>query len=204
MAPFNHFNVIAPAYDKLIKRTSASPLAGLIEPPVEGRLLDAGGGTGRASMGLVGLAGSITIADSSIRMLRQAQTKPGLQAVAASVEALPFAAGCFSRVLMVDTFHHVADQETCLKELWRVLSSRGRLIIEEPDIRYVAAKAIWLFEKLLLMRSRFWPAGEIATLLRRLGADVHITEQGQTVWIVGIRPGGASPTPRKDLAPAVA
>lgn len=153
-------------------------------------MLDAAGGTGRISADLVGLAQHITIADESFGMLRQARSKPGLQAVAARIEALPFPSGCFERVIMVDAYHHLADQPRALQEMWRSLAPGGRLIIEEPDIAAVAVRLVALVERLLLMRSRFRQADDIAAALARLGGLTRALRQDHNYWVIGTKTAG--------------
>ena len=74
----NHFNFLAPIYDRVIKATDFSNLEGLLEIPVSGVLLDAGGGTGRVSNAFVGKASSIVVADLSHPMLKQTRKKKDL------------------------------------------------------------------------------------------------------------------------------
>lgn len=190
MPVFDHFGYLSTIYDRLFRRDEASPLRAVADLPVEGRLLDAAGGTGRISAGLVGLAQHITIADESFGMLRQARSKPGLQAVAAHIEALPFPSGCFERVIMVDAYHHLADQPRAMQEMWRTLASGGRLVIEEPDIAVLAVRLVALVERLLLMRSRFRPADDIAAGLGRLGGEPRVLRQDHSFWVIGTKTAG--------------
>lgn len=190
MPQFDHFSFLAPIYDRWVRPREVSPLAGLADLPVEGRLLDAAGGTGRIAATLTGQARSLTVADASVEMLRMANAKPGLQPVAAQIEALPFPAGCFDRVIMVDAFHHLADQQRGLEEMWRTLAPGGRVVIEEPDIAVFAVKLIALVERLLLMRSRFRPADDIAAGLGRLGGEPRIIRQDQSFWVIGAKTAG--------------
>jgi demethylmenaquinone methyltransferase/2-methoxy-6-polyprenyl-1,4-benzoquinol methylase len=147
-------------------------------------LLDAGGGTGRIAGSLAGQAGQIIVADESCKMLSRARAKPGLRLAAAHAERLPFTAGTFDRVIMVDAYHHLRDQDRSLAELLRVCAPGGLVVLEEPDIERVGVWAMALFERLALMRSRFRRAEEIASGLRALGADVSIHRQATTAWIV--------------------
>jgi ubiquinone/menaquinone biosynthesis C-methylase UbiE len=190
MPLFDHFSVLSPIYDRLFRRDEATPLIALADLPVEGRLLDAAGGTGRIAANLVGNARSLTVADASPGMLHQAKSKTGLQTVAAQIEALPFPPACFDRVVMVDAFHHLADQQRGLEEMWRTLAPGGRVVIEEPDIAVFAVKLIALVERALLMRSRFRPAGDIAAGLDRLGGEARIVRQDHAYWVIGVKTAG--------------
>jgi len=184
MPRLDHFGLLAPLYDRLIRTPDTETLAGLAGLPAAGRLLDVGGGTGRIAQSLVPRVGTLIVVDESWKMLSRARPKPGLNLAAAHAERLPFPSGAFDRVIMVDAFHHLEDQEGSLRELLRVCAPGGRLVVEEPDITRVGVWAIALFERLLLMRSRFRRAETIADQLRRMGAAPTIHRQEATVWIV--------------------
>lgn len=83
------------------------------------------------------------ILDNSAGMVRQA-TRKGLTAVRGEVEALPFADGCFSRILVVDAFHHFRNHTRAAQELVRVLSSHGRLVVLEPNVKRWGGRS-WLW-----------------------------------------------------------
>ena len=184
MPRLDHFGLLAPLYDRLIRTPDTETLAGLAGLPAAGRLLDAGGGTGRIAQSLVHRVGTLIVVDESWKMLSHARPKPGLNPTAAHTERLPFPSGAFDRVIMVDAFHHLRDQERSLRELLRVCARGGRLVVEEPDITRVGVWAIALFERLVLMRSRFRRAETIADQLRRMGAATTIHRRDATVWVV--------------------
>jgi len=186
MPIFDHFDVLAPLYDRLIKIPENHHLAQVSDLPIAGRLLDAAGGTGRIAQQLVDQVGMMVISDISVNMLRQAQQKDGLScAVGSETEKMPFADGSFERVIVVDAYHHLLDQEQSLCEFWRVLAPGGRLVIEEPDIRRPGVKILALAEKLAFFRSHFVLAEKIAARLEEYGAKTNVKRDGITVWIVG-------------------
>ncbi len=102
---------------------------------VHGAVLDAGCGTGgllarlrseRADLRLVGVewAGSAVV---------RAATKSGTLIVRGSVNALPFADGCFDAAIAADLLCHAGiDPPRALAELRRVLRPGGRLIVNMP------------------------------------------------------------------------
>jgi ubiquinone/menaquinone biosynthesis C-methylase UbiE len=163
MAKFDHFNFLSPVYDLVFGRASQSAIINLADIKPHHSVLDVGGGTGRVAVQMISLAKSTIIADSALKMLREAQKK-GISAINANAEQLPFENGAFDRIIMVDALHHVADQEQTLNELWRSLKPDGILIIEEPDIDHWFVKLIALGEKLLLMRSHFLRPQEIKAM----------------------------------------
>jgi len=187
MPIFDHFDLLAPFYDRVIRGPGDTPLLELLAPPAPGWLLDAGGGTGRVAAALAGHFERIVIADGSRPMLGQALAKGCCAAVVGYTERLPFDDGNFARVIMVDAYHHLSDQQASLRELWRVLAPGGRLVIEEPDIRLFAVKLVALAEKLALMRSHFMRAEAIAAGLEALGASTQLVRREHNAWVVGIK-----------------
>jgi demethylmenaquinone methyltransferase/2-methoxy-6-polyprenyl-1,4-benzoquinol methylase len=181
---FDHFSFLAPYYDRLIQYEARETLISLAKLPVKGRLLDAGGGTGRVAEVLRGMASQIVVADASFSMLRQAAEKDGMQTVGAHAEALPFPDNSFERILMVDAFHHLIDQPAAAGELWRALKPGGTLVIEEPDIRKWPVKVVALAEKIALMRSHFRSPDRILNLFSGGESRIQVVREGYNAWIV--------------------
>jgi len=184
MAKFDHFNLLSPVYDLVFGRTSQSAIIELAEIKPHHTVLDVGGGTGRVAVQMIPIAQSTIIADSALKMIREAQKK-GIIAINANAEQLPFKDGTFDRIIMVDALHHVVDQRQTLDELRRLLKPGGMLVIEEPDIHHWLVKLIALGEKLLLMRSHFLKPQEIKAMCSCLdvrSVDIH-TDKG-IAWIV--------------------
>jgi demethylmenaquinone methyltransferase/2-methoxy-6-polyprenyl-1,4-benzoquinol methylase len=188
MSRFDHFDFLAPLYDRVISIPENDHLGELLGLPIEGRLLDAGGGTGRIAQRLQDRVGHLTIADASLPMLRQAHEKACCDVTGAHTERLPFAEGSFERVIVIDAYHHLADQPESLREFVRVVSPGGRLIIEEPDIDHFGVKLVALVEKMAFMRSHFERAERIAERLEPLGVSVKITHEGHNYWITASKP----------------
>lgn len=184
MSNFNHFDRLAPFYDRFFKLGDPSHIIGIVGLPIKGKILDAGGGTGRVSETMIGMADSIIIVDYSYGMLEQARQKNGLETICAPTEKLPFCSESFERVIIVDAFHHVANHEETLRELWRVLKPGGKIVIEEPDIRHIMVKLTAIVEKILLMRSHFINPMRIANMIQYPNANIEIHRKGYTTWIV--------------------
>jgi ubiquinone/menaquinone biosynthesis C-methylase UbiE len=182
---FDHFNLLAPFYERLIAAPDSSRLQALLDLPVTGRLLDAGGGTGRVSSLLRPYINEVYLTDTSFGMLRQAKQKKYLTVSLARAENLPFADGMFDRVLVVDALHHFFNQEIAIKELLRVLKTGGRLVIEEPDLHRFQVKLIALAEKVALLRSHFYSPEKIATFVSNQGYEARIERDNRiSAWIV--------------------
>ncbi len=180
----DHFDIIAPIYDLLIKLTVEPALIDILNLPTEGRLLDAGGGTGRVSQKLVNHAGQVVVCDFSERMLRQAKKKDQLQPVRTRVEKLPFPDESFDRILVVDALHHFKKPEEAIREFVRILKPAGRLVIEDFDINRWEVKLIAWGEKLALMGSHFFTPDQIGEMISNTGLTPTITRNGRTsVWV---------------------
>lgn len=188
MPLLDHFDLLAPVYDKLIKPPNPEKLSQVGRFPVDGALLDAGGGTGRVAEILSNQATQVIVADLSLGMLRQTVQKGCLRAVVSATEKLPFEDAFFERVIMVDALHHVCSQEVTARELWRVIKPGGLIIIEEPDIHRFSVKLIALAEKLALMRSKILSPEQIAGLFVTVGALIHIEKEGYAAWVVAEKP----------------
>ncbi|UCD78397.1 MAG: class I SAM-dependent methyltransferase [Desulfobacterales bacterium] len=180
----DHFDLIASIYDRVIGPPDTGRLKHLLKLPTAGWLLDGGGGTGRVSSHLRALVDHIVISDLSRRMLQKALEKQ-VNPVCAHVERLPFAGGCFDRILVVDALHHFCDQQKAIEDLLRVLKPGGRLVIEEPDFNHKGVKVLALMEKALLMRSHFYTPEKIRDMIAGQGYPAAIENDGRyTAWIV--------------------
>jgi ubiquinone/menaquinone biosynthesis C-methylase UbiE len=181
----DHFSLLAPYYDRVFSSLGHDRLRELLDLPAEGRLLDAGGGTGRVSEAFARLVDEIVVTDLSSDMLRQTHAKDGLRPIRAQAEHLPFPDGCFARMLVVDAFHHFQVQEEAARELVRVLAPGGRLVIEEPNVKRWSVKLLALAERLMLMHSRFHAPQAMQRIFERHGAWVTVhAEDTANAWLV--------------------
>jgi ubiquinone/menaquinone biosynthesis C-methylase UbiE len=180
----DHFDLLAPIYDRVIGPPDPARLRDLLRLPATGWLLDAGGGTGRVSAQLRPLVDKLVISDLSTQMLRQALAKDICPAQT-RVERLPFPDDTFERVLVVDALHHFQHQPAAIRDLVRVLKPGGRLVIEEPDINHFGVKLVALAEKLLLMGSHFHPPAEIRQMVADHGLPARVETDGAfAAWVV--------------------
>lgn len=180
----DHFDLLAPVYDRMIGPADTGRMVKLLRLPTSGRLLDAGGGTGRVSSRLSPMVGSVVVSDLSRRMLGAAP-KEGVSPVQAHAERLPFADGTFDRVLVVDALHHFCDQQEAVKDLLRVLRPGGRLVIEEPDLNHLGVRILALMEKVFLMRSHFHSPEEIRGMIRLCGCEARVEDDHPyKAWVV--------------------
>ena len=99
---------------------------------------------------------------------------------AGEVGALPFADRSFDAVVCFETIEHVADPRAALRELKRVLTPDGRLIVSTPDREVYSGE--------LSNRNQFHlaelSAAEFAGELRQLFA--HVELRGQAVGLASV------------------
>ena len=184
MPAFDHFAAIAPLYAR-VTYSKVAVMRELAELPVNGCLLDVGGGTGRVSSALRNLVDGVVIADVSFGMLKESPrslASTTLSAVCGGSESLPFADNSFERVIMVDALHHVIHHAESAREMFRVLKPGGLLVIEEPDIRTFGVKLIALAEKLLLMRSHFLAPDQIVKLFP--DGEKTVQAKDGNAWVI--------------------
>ncbi|MEU4164230.1 methyltransferase domain-containing protein [Actinoplanes sp. NPDC026670] len=100
---------------------------------VEGRVLDVGVGTGRnlphfpASVTVTG----VDVSPGMLAVARQRATDLGrsVDLQVADAARLPFADGSFDTVVCALSLCAIADPQTTVSEMWRVLTSDGRLLL---------------------------------------------------------------------------
>jgi ubiquinone/menaquinone biosynthesis C-methylase UbiE len=180
---FDHFGLIAGLYNRAAPYTPPTKLLQTLDLHPNGVLLDAGGGTGRVAQALKTMVRKVVVLDSSRAMLRYAADK-GLEATCAPAEHLPFRSNSFSHIIMVDAYHHLANQRDAISEFWRVLAPGGIIVIIEPNIHKLVVKLIAIGEKLLLMRSLFVSPENIAAVLENPSMHVRVIFDETSVWVV--------------------
>ncbi len=185
MPKFDHFDIVGPIYDQVFGRHTDHEIVELAQILPGQSVLDVAGGTGRVSVLFREQQARVFLVDTAPGMLRKAREKGLRHLVLGESERLPYTAGTFDCVIMVDALHHVADQQITLQEMWRILAPGGKLLIEEPDLRYLAVQLIRIGEKLLLMRSHFLKPGEIAEMAGSLGpAQVDVVAENGNAWVI--------------------
>ena len=181
------FDRIAPLYDLVMPSASGPALAAgfdLAERPID-RLLDVGGGSGRAAAALTGP--EITVVDVSMGMLARARAGRGLSAVAGDAGRLPFRDDAADAVVIVDAFHHLPDQGAALAEVARVLAPSGVLVIREFDPTHPLGRALVAGEHAIGMGSQFRTPDALATDLDAIGFDASIVDRGFGYTVAGVR-----------------
>jgi SAM-dependent methyltransferase len=125
------------------------------------RVLDVGCGTGGV---LAGLGGGIRPfgVDRSTLALAHCRAR-GLSAVACSSAGdLPFAAGSFDVVMLLDVLEHFADEQKLLAEIRRLVRPGGRVLVSVPAFQF-----LWSQHDVVLQHIRRYRAGQLQEVLER-------------------------------------
>ncbi|WP_348609972.1 class I SAM-dependent methyltransferase [Halobaculum rarum] len=183
------FDRIAPLYDAFMPPASAEDLrAGLAfaHRPVE-RVVDLGGGTGRASRTLQEAGLDPVVFDYSAGMLRRAG-EAGLPGVRADAATLPVRDGSLDAVVVTDALHHFPEPEAAIGEVARALAPGGVLVIREFDPTTRRGRALATLESVAGMDSQFFGAERLVGLLGDAGLRGHVVDPGFGYTVVGVKP----------------
>lgn len=159
--------------------------------PPGGRVLDLGGGTGKLAALMAGeLRCTVTVLDASPSMLRYASRLPGVTAVLGDATDIPFGEASFDAVLVIDAFHHFVQQHHAAREIARVLTQDGRVLVAELDARQRGVRAGASWERFLGEPGGFLAPDDLASIFTSAGIDGEVHPQGGASYVfVGLRSG---------------
>jgi len=183
-----YFDAFAPLYDAVMPSAADAPLrAGLAyaDGSVE-RVLDLGGGTGRAARAL----GGATVVDASRGMLEEARERD-LPTVQGDVRHLPIRDSSADAAIVVDALHHFPDADRALAEAARVLRPGGVLVIRDFDPGTVRGRLLVAAEHAVRFRSSFRGPNELLHALSDAGFEPHVVERGFAFTVAGVREPGS-------------
>jgi ubiquinone/menaquinone biosynthesis C-methylase UbiE len=167
-----------------------------------GAVLDAGAGTGRLARALDGAGWSVTALDVSREMLATlARSLPTCETVHGTLGSpLPLTDAAFDAVVSMRVLKYVADLDTAMRELARVLRPGGRVVLEFPN-KWSVARLGYRGAPV-----RFVGIREATALLERAGFEVVSRVAGprlpQPVWARARSRRGAALATRIDRAVA--
>ncbi len=148
------------------RRILAGELARLSLPP-GARLLDVGCGAG-PNAEVLGRFGRVTALDRSAIALGRSLGRPYAGRIRALGEALPLRSGAFDAVVALDVLEHLDDDVAGARELGRVLSPRGALVLFVPALR-----ALWGYNDDLSEHRRRYTAGSLRRAVEAAGLRVE-------------------------------
>ena len=186
----NIFDFVAPFYEKV--HLGAYKTFKKIEMLIGGfnaqdTVVDLGGGTGRIAKFLAGKVKNITVFDPSEKMIEQCQKHQGVSCAVANGENLPVENNFTDKMIIVDAFHHIKNQEAVIKEIKRVLKPQGKVLIEEFNPLALGGKLAVFFEKILRLGSIFYEPELLANLFSRNGFEVQLFDKNKRSYYLLVR-----------------
>jgi len=133
---------------------------------VEGPLLDAGCGTGGLLRRLHEKHPELELTgvDLSPLACELARERTTAHIVEASLTDLPLDDATFATVVSADVLYHIEDDATALRELYRVLKSGGRLVVNVPAYPW-----LWSYHDKAVHAQRRYGRRELTCKLRDAG-----------------------------------
>jgi len=114
------------------------------------------------------LPADVTVLDPDSRLASYVPGHARVRAVVGLAEQIPFSDGSFDAVIVSNAFHHFADQDKAVKEVARVLSPGGGLVVLDFDTRGLMRLNVWA-ERLFGTRGPFYSPDELAAYLVERG-----------------------------------
>jgi len=166
------FSELASKYHRLRSRSYHLLRLKNLRPLIsrEDLVLDVGCGAGSFlldidSMWGIGLDVSRKMLRTSKQLLRNVKDRTDL--VVGDAEVLPFRSSVFNAVIMMDVIEHIPSAATAIKESARVMTDKGKIVINTPKhFLYPALKLIELFRYKLSVPTKLIPIRELLSMLR--------------------------------------
>jgi 2-polyprenyl-3-methyl-5-hydroxy-6-metoxy-1,4-benzoquinol methylase len=153
-----------------------------------GLVLDAGCGTGRGTHTLRQRGASVVALDIGYNLIKSVKLKYHCAATQSSILSLPFADQVFDVVFSSEVIEHTPDPAQAVRELYRVLKSRGHLVLSTPNWW-------WRWSVSLASRLGFCPydalenwmrPGELRRVIESMGGQV-LAHRGIHLWPFQLR-----------------
>ena len=110
-------------------------------PITDNTVIDIGCGTGSQALAISHIVESVVGIDVREDSIKEAQrsrieSNASVEFIMADAEYLPFRNSCCDTATMLEALEHVQNQDTVLREIWRVLRDSGYLILSVPNKLY--------------------------------------------------------------------
>ena len=132
------FNKVAPRYDLMndamsfgIHRLWKAKLAKLAKPLPNQTIVDLAGGTGDIAIKLAHANRNVFVADPSIEMMKEGQSRHNISCIACTGEQLAFADNSVDTLTIAFGVRNMTQMQTGLQEIYRVLKPGGRMLCLE-------------------------------------------------------------------------
>jgi len=181
------FTRFARLYDLVMPdadRTAISTGLQKAERPID-RLVDLGGGSGRATLAVKSEVSEPLVVDISIGMLSRARDR-GFACALSDARRLPLPNASVDAAIIVDAFHHMPEQSMVLDECTRILRPGGVLVIREFDPSRALGWLIKTGERLFQMNSQFYKPDTLSQLVSDRGLTVSTRSDRLGYTLVGV------------------
>ena len=119
----------------ILKQRKLAEIEGMLGPTAGLRCLDLGSDNGVVSLLLRRRGGDWASADMTDESVASIRELVGSDVHRVAGRRLPFADAEFDRVVVVDMLEHVEDDRAFVLELFRILKTGGRLVVNTPHLR---------------------------------------------------------------------
>ena len=175
-----YYNSVSDNYDfsRRAGPRSSRVLIDMLSPIENLRVLDIGCGTGNFLAKLHQMSRRLVGLDISAGMLAKVRTKvTDAVLVEGDASLMPFSGKSFDAAYCIQVVHHISDKTKFLQEVYRILRSNGRFVIQtcshEQLATFVASH--YFPEGFEFERKRFPRIEEISALLTEVGfSDIDI------------------------------
>jgi demethylmenaquinone methyltransferase/2-methoxy-6-polyprenyl-1,4-benzoquinol methylase len=186
------YDLAMPSADRRVLERGLAAAARDVE-----RVLDVGGGSGRAARALRGPPDGpvrppgtddreFLVVDAAPGMLAVAR-RTGLRTVRADAGRLPIRDACADAVMVVDALHHLPDRRAAIAAAERVLRPGGVLVVREVDPSTLLGRVVVATEHALGFDSAFLSPDDLAALLEDVGLRASVPDRGFGYTVVGLK-----------------
>lgn len=181
------FERVAPIYDMVMPPANAAELQPGLDQ-VSGtisRVLDVGGGTGRAIKELD--TETPIVLDAAEKMLKRIPA--GIARVRSDARTIPVKTESIDAVLIVDAYHHLPQPQRVLTEVSRVIRPGGVVLIREFDPTTFRGRLLRTGESVIGLNSHFHQPSSLRNSMANAGLETSLIATGFPYTVVGKKPG---------------